>query len=205
MASKSSTWDYWVYLFKRKVLRDYRAKLNYQYANGGWEWLGRLDEQAHHFVIAGYFVYLKKGGRVLDVGAGEGILNDAIQKANYSYYEGMDLSDEAARIGNERRGDDKTVFRQGNMDSYVPAASQKFDMIIINEALYFSKNARKCLNHLDQFLAEDGYFVVSMLYPKAEKIWLDLNQDFDFLDENAITNADQRTCTVRLLRRRKAS
>ena len=200
-AEKESFWEHLVYLFRRKVLRDYRAKLNHQYKHGGWDWLARLDEQGHHFVIAGYFKFLKRGGTVIDLGCGEGVLQDAIEKQNYSYYEGVDLSDEAARIGNAKRGDEKTKFFQGNFDTYVPTRA-KFDVIIINEALYFSKDPRKCLNRLEQYLETDGFFLISLLYPKSEGIWQELNKDYDFVDENTVANIGKTTWTCRLLKRR---
>ncbi|MFN8357921.1 MAG: class I SAM-dependent methyltransferase [Spirosomataceae bacterium] len=200
MAEKESLIDKLVYLFKRKVLRDYRTKLNYQYKHGGWDWLGRLDEQGHHFVMAGYIRYLKPNAKVLDLGAGEGILNDALQKQNYSRYVGVDLSDEAANMGNQKRGDEKTIFQQGDMDKYVPDG--KYDIIVINEALYFSKAPLKLLNRLEAYLEPEGFFLISLLV-KAQDIWQELNTEYDFVDENTVINIKGETWTCRILKRRQ--
>ncbi|GAA4446378.1 hypothetical protein GCM10023189_01440 [Nibrella saemangeumensis] len=185
---------------QRKILRSYKARLDHQYKHGGWAWLGRLDELAHHQILAGYFNYLKKEGSILDLGCGEGVLNDSIQKSNYSRYVGVDLSSEAARIGNEKRGDEKTRFYQGNMDTYVPEG--KFDVICINEALYFSSNPNKLLNRLQAHLEPDGFFMISLLSPKGDTIWSDLYQQYEFLDENKVTNIRNVTWTCRILKPR---
>jgi 2-polyprenyl-6-hydroxyphenyl methylase/3-demethylubiquinone-9 3-methyltransferase len=185
---------------KRKILRDYKARLDHQYAAGRWESLSHLSEMAHHQILAGYVLRLNPKGTVLDLGCGEGVLNDSIQKHNYQYYVGVDLSSDAARIANERRGDDKTVFCQGNMDHYVP--TQTFDFIIINEALYFSENPRKLLNRLDRYLNQGGHLMVSMLTPNGDYIWEELSKDFDFLDENFVTNINKITWCCRLLRKK---
>ncbi len=200
MTKKEPLLDKLVYLFKRKILRDYRAKLNYQYKNGGWEWLGRLDEQGHHFVMAGYIQFLKPNCRVLDLGAGEGILNDALQKHNYTQYVGVDLSDEAANIANAKRGDEKTFFEQGDMDKYIPNGT--FDVIVINEALYFSKAPLKLLNRLENYLEPGGFFLISLLM-KAQGIWDELSNDYDFVDENTIKNAQGQTWICRVLTKKR--
>jgi 2-polyprenyl-3-methyl-5-hydroxy-6-metoxy-1,4-benzoquinol methylase len=184
---------------QRKIFRNYKARLDYQYKNGGWAWLGKLNELGHHQVLAGYFNYLKKGGSILDMGCGEGLLHDSIGKGNYNRYEGVDLSGEAAKIGNEKRGDELTKFYQGNMDNYVPKG--KFDVIAINEALYFSANPLKCVQHLEAFLAEDGFFLISMLYPKGDEIWEQLNKEYVFLDENLVTNIEKTAWMCRILKR----
>jgi trans-aconitate methyltransferase len=184
---------------QRKILRSYRARLNYQYKRGGWDWLAAMDEMAHHQVLAGYFRHLKKGGSLLDLGCGEGVLHDAVGKENYSYYIGIDLSDDAAKQGQERRGDAKTFFYQGNMDKYVPP--RKFDMIAINEALYFSDDALALLVRLEEYLEPEGYFMISMVDGKGDHIWDRLNPMFSFVDENYVTNIKKITWVCRLLRR----
>lgn len=198
-----STNDWWKIksFIKRKIFRNYKARLDYQYASGRWESLNRLDEMAHHQILAGYVIRFNRNGAILDLGCGEGVLNDSVQKQNYDYYVGVDLSSDAARIANERRSDDKTFFYQGDMDEYVPP--RKFDFIIINEALYFSKDPRKLLNRLNGYLNEGGYLMVSMLTPNGDYIWEELYKDFDFLDENFVTNIHKITWCCRLLRKRQ--
>lgn len=193
-------WNKVVSFVQRKLFRNYRARLDYQYKNGGWDWLGRLDELAHHQILAGYFCHLKKGGTILDLGSGEGLLNQSIQKGNYSRYVGVDLSGEAARIGNEKRGDDQTRFYQGNMDTYVPDG--QFDVIVINEALYFSKDPVKLLKRLEAHLAPDGFFLISLLVPKGDAIWNSLYTHYEFLDENQVTNIRNVTWMCRMLKPR---
>ncbi len=183
---------------QRKIFRSYRARLNYQYKRGGWDWLAAMDEMAHHQILAGYFRHLKKGGSLLDLGCGEGVLQEAVGKENYSYYIGVDLSDDAARIAREKRGDANTLFLQGNMDQYVPP--RKFDVIAVNEAIYFSDDALKLLVRLEAYLAPDGYFLISMVDGKGDHIWDRLSTTYTFLDENYVTNIKKITWVCRVLR-----
>jgi len=183
---------------QRKIFRNYRARLNYQYSHGSWEWLGRLDEQGHQSIMATYFTFLKRGGSILDLGCGEGVLNDSIGKHNYSYYIGVDLSDQAAKIGQEKRGDEKTFFYQGNMDEYVP--QRKFDVIAINEALYFSKDHLALLKRLESYLEKDGFFIVSMVDGKGDEVWGMLSKGYSIADENRVTNIHKVTWICRLLK-----
>ncbi|MBI5768836.1 MAG: methyltransferase domain-containing protein [Verrucomicrobia bacterium] len=184
-----------------KILRDRRTKLNYQYRQGGWAWLDRLDEQGHHFVLAGYFRRLKPGGAVLDLGCGEGVWNDALGKESYSYYEGVDLADEAARLATTKRGDTKTRFFQGDFDTYRPARGS-FDAVVVNEALYYSRNPVACLRRYEPYLAKDGVFLISLLHRSSDAIWEKLYVVYDFLDENVVTNLHKTTWICRVLRSR---
>lgn len=197
--ASESTWEKISSFVQRKIFRNYRARLNYQYKNGGWAWLARLDEMGHHYILSAYFNQIKKGGSLLDLGCGEGLLNDAVGKCNYSYYVGVDLSDEAVKQANERRGDAKTFFYQGNMDEYVP--TRKFDVIAINESLYFSANPLALLKRMEAYLEPDGIFIISMLSPKGDPIWEKLNTEFAFIDENYVTNIRKTTWCCRVLKR----
>ncbi|MCU0448842.1 MAG: methyltransferase domain-containing protein [Bernardetiaceae bacterium] len=194
-----SAWEKFSSFVQRKIFRSYRARLNYQYKRGGWDWLAALDEMAHHAILGGYFRFNKKGGTLLDLGCGEGVLQDNIGHENYSYYIGVDLSDDAIRIANERRGNEKTFFYQGNMDKYVPP--RKFDVIAINEALYFSEDPLKLLSRLEAYLETDGFFMISMVDKRGDHIWDVLNKHYAFLDENYVTNIKKITWVCRMLKR----
>ena len=79
-----------------------RERLDVQYARGSWDYLRSLDELARFSVLAGYCHYLKPNGRILEIGCGEGILQERLDPARYARYVGVDISEEAVRRAQAR-------------------------------------------------------------------------------------------------------
>ena len=63
-------------------------------SHGGLKEIGEL---AHYSAIVGYCYYLNKSGTILDIGCGEGILQERLRSLNYSRYVGVDISAKAIR------------------------------------------------------------------------------------------------------------
>src|SRR5438876_6993820 len=63
-----------------------------QYEKGHWEYMKCLEEVGRYSLIAGYIHYLKPGGSILDVGCGEGILQQRLNLDGISKYVGIDIS-----------------------------------------------------------------------------------------------------------------
>jgi 2-polyprenyl-3-methyl-5-hydroxy-6-metoxy-1,4-benzoquinol methylase len=111
-----------------------KEKWETQYARGWWDYLGQMDQLGRYSVIAGYCNYIKPGGSILDLGCGEGILQEKMRAYGYSRYVGVDLSAEAIAGASNRR-DDKTSFIAADAETYKPECS--FDVIVFNELLYY--------------------------------------------------------------------
>ena len=90
-----------------------------QYAGGEWERLRKVDELPHYSAIAGYVSHYADYGRVLDVGCGEGILQEVLGRGRYKRYLGIDLALDAIRKAS-RKQDDGTTFEQADAASYIP-------------------------------------------------------------------------------------
>src|SRR3972149_11693837 len=63
-----------------------------RYKDGAWDRLRKSEELARYSLIVGYTHFFVKGGSILDVGCGEGILYEKLGKGYYSRYFGMDVS-----------------------------------------------------------------------------------------------------------------
>src|SRR5687768_7735334 len=74
-----------------------RRRWNRQYAAGEWTWLARPGELARYSILAGYALELKPGGKLLDVGCGEGLLRDRLHPRAFSQY----VRSEERRVGKE--------------------------------------------------------------------------------------------------------
>ncbi|WP_166657912.1 class I SAM-dependent methyltransferase [Actinokineospora alba] len=130
-----------------------------QYARGEWDYLAGVAEISHYAVIVGYGTYLKPGGSVLDVGCGEGVLQERYLPHGYSNYVGVDISAVAVEKLKDRE-DERTAFVQGDAESTVPEG--KFDVIVFNESLYYFEDPLAVMTRYAEVLAPDGIFLVSM-------------------------------------------
>ena len=147
-------------LYKRKVLRKGRDRWNHQYAAGRWDNLADLNELARFSVIAGYAQHLKPSGSILELGAGPGVLVQRFDKTKYGKYLVTDLSDVAVKAAEAELADEKTFFAVADMNTFVP--TEKFDVIIINEAIYYAPSVQSVLDRFAPFFNSDGIFIVSI-------------------------------------------
>src|ERR687895_1942181 len=93
-----------------------RRRWNRQYAAGDWAWLARPGELARYSILAGYALELKPGGKVLDVGCGEGLLRDRLHPRAFSEYVGIDFEEAIRRAA--PRIDDRTRFVVADMNFF---------------------------------------------------------------------------------------
>lgn len=182
--------------FKRKILRINRDRWNYQYDKGLWEGLKALDELARFSVIVGYVKYLKPGQpEILEIGSGEGLLQQRLQTQNYGRYVGMDISDSAIARANAS-ADAKCTFLVGDMDEFEPEGT--FDMIIFNECIYYSKHPLKTLQRFATYLKPGGLLIVTINDHKhSDTLWSSIKDGFRLLDETkTVTSKGSCVCNV---------
>ncbi|WP_128544639.1 class I SAM-dependent methyltransferase [Larkinella soli] len=183
--------------FKRKVLRINRDRWNYQYDKGLWDGLKAIDELARFSVIVGYVKYLKPGQpEVMEVGCGEGLLQQRLQAQNYGRFVGLDIADVA--VENARaQADEKCTYRVGDMDTYEPDGT--FDLIIFNEVIYYSKHPLKTLQRFSQYLKPGGLLIVTINnHKRSDKLWNSIKDGFALVDE-ATTVTAKTTCVCKVL------
>lgn len=182
-------------LLKHALGKDNEEKWQEQYARGEWAWLRNLDELAHHSILAGYFMRLKPHGSLLDMGCGEGILQESIPETMYSKYVGVDFSEPIKLAAHKCT--ERTQFVVGDMNTYVP--NEQFDAIVFNESIYYLNNPLKGLQRYAEYLKPDGIFLISIFVKdKHEEIWRQIQSVFPPLD--AVTVYNQKgtgwTCKV---------
>jgi 2-polyprenyl-3-methyl-5-hydroxy-6-metoxy-1,4-benzoquinol methylase len=184
-------------LFKRKVLRKDRDRWNHQYAKGQWTSLGDIKELARFSVIAGYAQYLKPNGSILEIGAGEGYLQQRFDKTKYSLYYSTDVSDVAIEMG-KKNEDAKTKYLVADMNTYVPDTT--FDCIIINEAIYYAASVDAVLDRFNPFLNPEGIFIVSINGDERNHAWHRMMAESAYpkIDSTTVT-ATRNTFTITVL------
>ncbi len=162
---------------------NWRRKLrwNKQYRKGRWDNLRNPIESERYYTIMKFIeLHGKSQPSILDLGAGEGVLNEYLDAKIFSYFLGMDFSDVSIQKAKARKFP-KAEFVTADIHNYTP--SQKFDVIIFNEAFYYVHESEK-QNVLDRMLAHltaDGILIVS-IYREGVGCWeyFDKLQKLDF-------------------------
>lgn len=150
-------------LYSRHVLR------------GMWS----LNELPRTGVTLAYCQVLKKGGSILDVGCGEGMLQDRLCPQSYSRYVGVDISAEAIRRATVRESDTVTFISE---DATVYTPDQRFDVIVFNECIYYFDDPVAVARRYEAFLEEDGIFIISMFVgdtARTRKVWKMLDRVYE--------------------------
>lgn len=143
-----------------------REEWEEQYRRGDWSFLADRDELRRYRLLARLVrEQVEPGGRVLDVGSGEGLLYEHLEDAGF-HYTGLDLSETAVQQARERWPAD------GSSPRFVAADAETFqarggeagrwDAVVLNECLYyFSRPIRQAERYLSM-LAPGGAMVISM-------------------------------------------
>ncbi len=147
-----------------------KQRWNKQYKKGRWDNLRNPIEAERYYTIMRFIeLYAKPQPSILDLGAGEGVLNEYLDDEIFSYFLGMDFSDVSIQKAKARKFP-KAEFVTADIHTYVP--NQKFDVIIFNEAFYYIHNSEK-QNVLDRMLSHlttDGILIVS-IYREGIGCW----------------------------------
>lgn len=130
---------------------------NEQYSDGRWDLLAEHDELIRYAVLAGYAREIKPGAAILDVGCGEGLLQE--QLTRYERYLGIDISEVAISRARERESS-QTRFITTDASLFSP--EETFDLIIFNESLYYFESPLEVLDRYASFLANEGVLLISM-------------------------------------------
>jgi 2-polyprenyl-3-methyl-5-hydroxy-6-metoxy-1,4-benzoquinol methylase len=136
-----------------------RDKWDAEYRKGDWDFLHAIDQLPRYAIIADYVRTFRRGAAVLDIGCGEGILQEKIGRDSYTRYLGIDISAAAVERA-QSRADVNTKFLAGDAASFDPRA--KFDVIIFNESLYYFDDPIAVLKRYGAFLERGGVFVASL-------------------------------------------
>lgn len=186
------------------AVRD-SAAWDAEYQSGKWGFLTSAAEDAHHQLIASYAHSLRPQARLLDVGCGEGVLNTALRRFGYRRYLGIDISPAAIATA-QQRADANTTFAATPGGGFV--TDERFDVIVINEALYYFTDPLATAERFARFLDADGILVISMAMVGLRhslarlRIWEDLKRRFEVIDAMAIHRPAGATWVVKALKPR---
>ena len=183
---------------KRKTSQKYR--FNLQYTNHKWDGLATLAELGRYSLIVGFSRYFTKGidAQILDLGCGEGILQEKFSKEDYVHYTGVDFSDVAIANVNKQERPNST-YLVGDLNKLV--VNGTFDVIIYNESLNYLSDPKEAVMKLFPHLKPGGVFIVSLVdkYGKEQTgLWDMLNSILDIQESNKVINLEANSWTVQV-------
>ncbi|OYQ34686.1 SAM-dependent methyltransferase [Flavobacterium cyanobacteriorum] len=152
---------------------NWRRKLrwNKQYRRGRWESLKTGKELTRYTTIIRYLTdYGKQNPSILDIGCGEGVLNEKLPKDyTYSYFLGIDFSKvsiEKAILKNFPNAE----FQCRDIHNFNP--ERKFDVIVFNEVFYYIHEKER-MNVLQKMIShlEDNGIIIASIYREAPHLW----------------------------------
>jgi 2-polyprenyl-3-methyl-5-hydroxy-6-metoxy-1,4-benzoquinol methylase len=148
-----------------------------------------LEELARYSVIVGYVAWFAGirdfAPSVLDVGCGVGVLRERLERVPFSEYVGVDLSEaaiEAAQVKDHSR----SRFLVGDFASLDLGT---FDVVVLNEVLYYAPDARRFLAQVASALARDGLVLISMWrHPGDHVLWRVVDANLPIMDQVEVRN-----------------
>lgn len=170
-------------LIERKIIRSDKARWDLRFKNG-WSYLENIEELPRFSIIAGYIRFLKKNPDILEMGCAEGVSAYRTGSDAYNSWWGTDVSPTATDSANERFGNGKTQFSPADMNDFT--TDKKFDLIIINEAIYYLAPIKeKMVEKYIPMLKPEGMMIISMNTGRTTDDgirWTILSEIFDLID-----------------------
>jgi 2-polyprenyl-3-methyl-5-hydroxy-6-metoxy-1,4-benzoquinol methylase len=176
------------------------STLDVEYASGAWEYLRGPTEVARFAVIAGYIQVFRPGASVLEIGCGEGILQERLNPASYSRYLGVDISPEAIRKACVKQRH-RVSFVAADANAYTP--DEQFDAIVFNECLEYFAEPLTAVHRYEAALRPHGLFIISMFASletaaRTSKIWRSLRTQYRFELETQVRDRSGYTWNIKV-------
>jgi 2-polyprenyl-3-methyl-5-hydroxy-6-metoxy-1,4-benzoquinol methylase len=173
--------------WKTRIVGARKRMWDSQYASGFGHQSNLPQEQEHHQTLVDFMVSAHKNKTILDVGCGEGVLLDYLDRCGYQKYVGIDFSDVALRNAS-KRANSKVSFVSGLAETFVPEG--QFDSIVFDESLYYFEDPLQVIRRYARYLTPDGVMLVS-LFTKTGRIKLlaaEISKGFGVTRNASVTN-----------------
>ncbi|MFB6453968.1 class I SAM-dependent methyltransferase [Chitinophaga sp. Hz27] len=157
-----------------------------QYSQGSWDVLKSEKENARQETARQLIYKYAFNGTLLEVGCGEGLLQQHLNPDAYTFFTGVDFSaiaiNRAAALN-----DHKTSYIVADMEVYTPP--HLIDLILFNESIYYAKNPLDLLRRYMPFLRDNGVMMTSIFSTGNNlKIIKQIHESFDIVDEIITSN-----------------
>ena len=147
-----------------------KMRWNKQYKKGKWDYLSNERESVRYAKIIDYVKnYGVENPTIMDLGAGDGVLNERLDAKDYKTFTNVDYS--SASI---EKAEAKNLKNAINLvaDIHTFSPDNNYDVIVFNEAFYYVHDHLK-QEVLDRFissLSDKGILIVS-IYKEGQNCW----------------------------------
>jgi 2-polyprenyl-3-methyl-5-hydroxy-6-metoxy-1,4-benzoquinol methylase len=168
-----------------------------QWRHGDWDYLVSQDELPRYAVIAGYIKSVSPPPAVLDVGCGHGQLFTVLGTGAVAQYHGIDISGEAVAKARARCPEDAT-FETADLTTW--RSPSRFDVVVINEVLYYVTDPVAAVNRYQAMLHDHGMLIISMFrHANTRLIWRNLQRRFPLADAAEVKNRLGEVIDIKIL------
>ena len=176
--------------------------LDHEYASGGWDYLEGAQELPRFGVVSAYCQAFARGGRILELGCGTGVLAERLDASRLGAYRGVDISATAIEQARTRVPDERFAFEAADIATYAPAGP--YDAIVFNEVLEYLDDPRATVARYWEAAAPEGVVIVSQyLSPtvtRTRRIWRMLEPDHATLAQATVSTRRDLTWIIKVLR-----
>ena len=171
-----------------------KNRWNRQYKKGKWDYLNNDREDLRYQKIVEFISkYASKNPTILDLGAGEAVLNGKFDKNSYSHFYNVDFSKNSIDKAKQKQLSNSTSL-VADIHNYNP--NKTYDVIVFNEAYYYVHHNLKneVLNRFISKLKPNGLLVVS-IYKEGLDCWkiIDANTSIEKLDFGKVDTDREQT------------
>ncbi len=182
------------------------ASWSQSYAQGKWDFM-RSPEESQRYQILASFCFSRPQPSIMDMACGEGILLEHFQQMGFTPARFLGLDIASTAIDRARLLHPEVRFEVADAETYQP--DERFDVIVLNECLYYLRRPLKVLQNLESGLAEGGVFVVSAYHPgnaprRYSRFWENLTSDYECIQKQTVTNSKNITWNIGVFRPRMA-
>ena len=171
-----------------------KNRWNRQYKKGKWDYLNNDREDLRYQKIVEFISkYASKNPTILDLGAGEAVLNGKFDKNSYSHFYNVDFSKNSIDKAKQKQLPNSTSL-VADIHNYNP--NKTYDVIVFNEAYYYVHHnlKKEVLNRFIGKLKPNGLLVV-FIYKEGLDCWeiIDANTSIEKLDFNKVETDREQT------------
>jgi len=139
-----------------------KRRWNKQYKSGRWESLKSDMEAKRYYKIIDYFdKYAPANPAILDIGCGDGVLNERLGDFKYDYFLGVDFSSVSIEKAKAKQFPDAEFLA---VDAIKFRPERDYDTIVFNEVFYYIPETKKTavLDLMLDHLTNDGILIASI-------------------------------------------
>lgn len=163
-----------------------RFSWNYKYFIGKWDYIEN-ENPRYNKIVEHINSCNINNPKILDLGCGFGSLSKYLKTDDFSNLLGVDLSDTAIAKA-KKKGYSNTNFIVSDIQKF--ETNEKFDIIILNEVIYYLDDYIGTLSKLSNFFKnENGYFIIS-IYGVREDIIKNIATKYELIKTDKVLKVD---------------